>query len=310
MEGIRKSMLEIIFNYFIFPGFLFLSISGMIVSWIDRKVTARVQWRVGPPLLQPFYDIRKLFVKETILPANGNIPLFVISPVISVLSIVLVSNILILTCMNPSKSFVGDIIVILYLMTIPATAVILGASASSNPLASIGASREIKMILSYELPFVLSLLVPIIKSKSLLLGEIITTQQSSGSFAGSISGIIALIVAILCIQAKMGLVPFDLGEAETELAGGGHIEYSGPLLALWKLSKMMLLVVGPLFLVLTLWGKGSTLIIVLKYIALLVIAVLIRNTNPRVRIDHAMRFFWGPVTILGTIGLLLAYLGY
>lgn len=303
-------MMKLIFNYLIFPGFLFLSVAGMIISWIDRKVTARVQWRVGPPLLQPFYDIRKLLVKEIILPSNGSAWLFVLSPVIFVLSIVLVSNILILTCIDPSISFIGDLIVVLYLFTIPALAVIVGAASSGNPLASIGASREIKLVLSYELPFILSLLIPVVKSKTLLLGQLISIQQQSGSFAASLSGTLALIVAVICLQAKMGLVPFDLSEAETELAGGSHIEYSGPLLALWKLGRMMLLIVGPLFLTLAFLGAGSPLSIILKYVAILVVAILIRNTNPRVRVDQSIRFFWSTLSVIGVIALILALLGF
>ncbi|MCB4790870.1 MAG: NADH-quinone oxidoreductase subunit H [Elusimicrobia bacterium] len=303
-------MLKILFNYFIFPGFIFLSILGMFVSWVDRKVTARVQWRLGPPILQPFYDLRKLLLKETIIPKQGNTLLFVLSPVLSLLSVILVSNILVLTYLYPQRSFMGDMIVVIYLLLIPALTTIIGASASFNPLSSLGASREIKLILSYELPFILALLVPIIRSHSILLGDIIRFQQSSGSFASSLSGMLAFAVALLCMHAKIGLVPFDLAEAETELAGGVSIEYSGPLLAFWKLSKMMMLIVAPVFLIVAFLAGGGITGFIIKFLLITVAFILIKNTNPRVRIDQAMRFFWGPVAILGFVSVLLALMGF
>ena len=126
---------------------------------------------------------------------------------------------------------------------------------------------------------------------------------------GGISGILAFAVAVFCLQGKMGLVPFDLAEAETELAAGSQIEYSGPLLALWKLSRMMLLVIGPLFLVLAFWPGTNVFFMILKYAVVFVAAVLLRNTNPRLRIDQTMKLFWGPVTALSIIVLFLALQG-
>ena len=208
-----------------------------------------------------------------------------------------------------SKGFSGDIIVIMYLLTLPAIAVILGASASGNPLASLGASREIKLVMAYELPFIICLIVPVIKSHGLLrLSEIINYQAVNGSFAASLSGIIAFIVMIFCMQAKLGLVPFDASEAETEIMGGVLIEYSGMLLAIFKLTKTMLMVALPLFLI-TLFWQGFNFLTIWKYVILLVIIVLIRNTNPRVRIDQAVRFFWGKMTLMAVMAVLLAVLG-
>jgi NADH-quinone oxidoreductase subunit H len=297
------------FYFLIFPGFLFILLAGGIASWIDRKITARVQWRVGPVFLQPFYDIRKLLFKEIITPVHGNLIVFVFAPVIALTSIIILSDILILSWFRPSGSFVGDMIVFLYLFTIPALALIFGASASGNPFASLGASREIKAMLSYELPFLISALVPIIKSKSLSLGGIITAQNAGTPYIGTLSGFIAFAVGIICIQAKIGLVPFDFSEAETEIAAGTLIEYSGPLLAMWKLCKMGLMVVAPLFLLAIFWPGASVALLALKYLLLLVIAVLIRNTNPRIRIDQSLKFFWyflGPVALLSCF---LAILG-
>ena len=125
---------------------------------------------------------------------------------------------------------------------------------------------------------------------------------------------LALVAAVLCLQAKLALVPFDQAEAETEIMGGALIEYSGAPLAVYKLTKAMMLVVGPVFVLEVLWGGfgttvGSALLGAGKYVVLLVVAVLIRNTNPRVRIEHAVRFFWGPVSLLALAAVALALCG-
>ncbi len=307
--------MKILFQYIIFPGFLFTAIVGMIASWIDRKVTARVQWRVGPPILQPLYDFIKLLGKEIIIPKGASRGTFLLSPVFGMSAIVIVSTMLWLVILSPENSFTGDLIVILYLLVIPSIAVIIGAFASKNPLASLGASREMKLILAYELPFILIVFIPVIKAGyTIKLGELLAFQAKNGVFLNHPSCIIAFIVAIMCMQAKLTLVPFDMPEAETEIMGGAYIEYSGAPLGIYKLTRMMMLFVVPMFLVIMymggiifegwhiLWG-------ILKYVLLLVIIVLIRNTSPRVRIDQAMRFFWRPMTILAVVGVCLAYLG-
>lgn len=308
-------MLKAIFYFVIFPGFLFTAVAGLLASWIDRKVTARVQWRVGPPWWQNFADFIKLLGKETIVPQGSSRATFLLAPIFGLAAVTIVSTLLWLTIINPASTFIGDLIVVLYLLTIPAIAVIIGGFASRNPLASLGASREMKLILSYELPFILVCLVPVIQAGGTIrLGEILNYQINNGMVLGSLSGGLAFIVAILCMQAKLTLVPFDIPEAEQEIMAGPYIEYSGPTLAVFKLTRQMMLFVVPMFLVVLflggiifsgwhiLWG-------ILKYVILLVIIVLIRNTNPRVRIDQAVRFFWGPMTLLAIIAVLLALLG-
>ena len=303
-------MIRLLFNFLIFPGFLFTTIVGLAASWIDRKVTARIQWRVGPPWYQPLIDLVKLSIKEITVPRPASKGLFFLAPLIGLSAVTLVSTLIWLVNIDPvSKGFSGDIIVIMYLLTLPAIAIILGASASGNPLASLGASREIKMVMAYELPFIICLIVPVIKSHGLLrLSDIINYQSANGSFIASLSGIIAFIVMIFCMQAKLGLVPFDASEAETEIMGGVLIEYSGMLLAIFKLTKAMLMVALPLFLI-TLFWQGFNFLSIWKYVILLVIIVLIRNTNPRVRVDQAVRFFWGKMTLLAVFAVLLAMIG-
>lgn len=301
--------------YLIFFGFLLTAVIGLLASWIDRKVTARVQYRVGPPLLQPLIDIIKLLGKETLVPKGSSRTTFLLAPVIGLASVILVSALLWMNNIWTDKTFLGDLIVVLYLLTIPSICIIVGGFASRNPLASLGASREMKLILSYELPFVLAVLVPVIKSNfSLRLGEIIAVQAQNGVILGSLSGILAFIVLIMCMQAKLALVPFDIPEAETEIIGGPLIEYSGTGLAIYRLTKNMLLFVLPFFLMILLMGglrfDGIHLLFgILKYVGVVALITVIRNTNPRVRIDQAMRFFWGPMTLLAAVAVVLALFG-
>ena len=300
-------MIRHLFNFIVFPGFLFTAVVGLVASWIDRKVTARVQWRVGPPWYQPFIDLVKLSIKEITVPRGASKLVFFFSPLMGLSAVILASTFIWLANIELGASgFTGDLIVILYLLTLPAIALILGSSASGNPLASLGASREIKLILAYELPFIIALIVPIIKSSGLLrLTDLIAFQAANGAFVSNVSGVLAILVAIFCMQAKLGLVPFDMGEAETEIMAGAYIEYSGMLLAILKLTKTMMMVALPVFLTTVFWGGFS----IWKYVILLVVIILMRNTNPRVRIDHAMRFFWGKMTLIASIAALLATLG-
>jgi NADH-quinone oxidoreductase subunit H len=298
-----------IFAFIIFPGFLFTAAVGLLSTWIDRKVTARVQWRVGPPLLQPVYDFIKLLGKENILPKQGNPVLFLLAPIIGLVGVSIVSTVLWQANLQ-GQSFVGDLIVVVYLLLLPAISVLIGGFASGNPLATTGASREMKLILAYELPFLICLATVILKSGfSIRLADI-----SRIPIIGSISGAIAFIISLLCVHAKLGFTPFDVAEAETEIMEGPYIEYSGTPLAIFKLTQAMMLFTLPVYLI-TLFLRGISftgleiLWSILKYVAILVVIVVIKNTNPRVRIDQALKFFWRYAFVLSVVALVLAAFG-
>ena len=127
---------EIFLEFLLFPGLLFTAAAGLLTSWVDRKVTAMVQMRVGPPFLQPFYDIRKLFIKETCVPEGGAIGLFLVAPLIGFAGVALASLVLWRSLLNVEATFVGDLIVLIYLLMMPALAVVLGSFASRNPRSS------------------------------------------------------------------------------------------------------------------------------------------------------------------------------
>jgi NADH-quinone oxidoreductase subunit H len=299
--------LQNLFWILIFPGFVFTMVLGLVATWIVRKVSALVQWRVGPPFFQPFYDIVKLMGKEVLIPEAAQRVVFQVAPVVGMAGALLLSTMLLRITIDPSRLFVGDIIVAVYLMVLPSLALILGSSASASPHASLGTSREMKLVMGYELSLVLALIVVLIKSGG---------QLSLAAIAGqtpvlSISGLLAFLVALFSVQAKLGFVPFDVAEAETELGSGVLMEYSGVLLAVWKLVQAMLLVALPLFLV-TVFLGGFTASVwagIGKYVLVLVLLILIKNTNPRVRIDQAMKFFWSYCGLVMAIAIILAVLG-
>lgn len=308
-------MLASIFYFIVFPGFLFTAVVGLLAGWVDRKVTARIQWRVGPPWYQNFVDFFKLLGKETILPKAARRSGFLLAPLIGLIGVTLVSLILWRMNLEPTVSFVGDVIVLIYLSMLPSLAIIIGGFASGNPMGALGASREMKLILADELPFIVAIFTPLVKIGSIKIGSIILYQQAHGMmFTHHISSFIALIVAFFCIQAKMTLVPFDIPEAEQEIMAGPYIEYSGPPLAVFKLTRSMMLFAMPVFLITIFLGgmrfEGwSILWSIVKYLVILVLIILVRNTNPRLRIDQALRFFWLRLFPLSVIGFVLALVG-
>lgn len=305
-----------IFYFLVFPGLLFSAITGAFLSWFDRKITARVQFRKGPPLLQPFYDFFKLLlVKETILPKHGSPAVFLLAPLFAVFGATMAGVFILLPLFNITTGFRGDLIVIFYLLTIPSFSYIIGALASGNPLAAVGSSREMKLILSYELTFLLVVSGIILKSgQSFDLYSIIYMQQDGTPFIGSISGVLLFLSGIFCIQAKLALVPFDMPEAETEISEGIFIEYSGAAYAMIKLAKYIMLFILPALLIAMLMSgfrlEGIGILwAVLKIIAIVLILTLIRNTNPRVKIKQAMNFFLIWMNLLTIIALVLISFG-
>jgi len=292
----------------LFPGLVFTAFCGMIAWWIERKLSALFQHRVGPPWYQNFIDFFKLLGKESIVPADSAIIMYSVAPLIAFASVVAFATVL-GSAVFLNIEIAGDLILLLYLSSLVSTGIFLGASASANVYAAIGASREIKMLLADELVFIMVVLVPVVKSGfSFRFGAVLNTSAIT-----SFSGVMAYILGLMCIQAKLALQPFDLPEAETELAGGVEIEYSGVLLGIWKLTKAMEFFIYPLFLSVLFFGIGKgfvgILLNVLFYILTLIILIIVKNVNPRVTIDKMLNFFWKVLSPLALIALVLALFG-
>lgn len=303
-----------IFYALVFPGFLFTAVLGLFLVWVDRKVTAVVQSRVGPPWFQPFADIGKLLAKRMIVPRGSKAIGFLAAPLLAVAGSTLSAVIVLRAILNPSSGFVGDLIVLIYLSALPSIALVIGGASSRSPFGAIGAGREMSMILSYELGFLLAIVTVLAKAHSILLGDIVSYQVAHGPVIGSLSGVIAFVVAMYAMQAKLGYLPFDIAEADTELIGGPLAEYSGSGLALFKLSQAMTFVYLPAWMALLFLGgieptALSIFFFLLKFLALLVIVIVVKITHARLRLDQALRLFWGKVLIAAAIAVILALIG-
>ncbi len=282
----------------LFPGFLFLSVSGMFFEWLDRKLYAKLQNRVGPPVYQPFADFIKLMSKEEdVIPEFADRHVFRLAPVFATAS-VLTSFLYIPIWENRAVfSFEGDLIVVIYLLTIPTLAFFLGAWSSSSPYAILGSVRVITQLFAYEAPLLVSLIAP----------AVLAGTWSIGGIAGFITdhpvlialNIPGLAVSLVALQGKLERVPFDIPEAETEIAAGSLTEYSGKLLALIRLTIDMEMVVG-VSLVSTvilggtfgLSGIPGMLVFIAKTCIMVFLLAVMKTVFARVRIDQMMSFCW------------------
>jgi len=310
-----RQLLLGVFYTVVFPGFLFTALVGLFLTWVDRKVTAIVQSRVGPPWFQPYADIGKLLAKKMLIPRGSRAFGFLAAPLLAVASSTLVSVIILRALIDPSASYVGDLIVLLYLSVMPSIALIIGGASSRSPFGAIGAGREMGMVLTYELGFLLSIFTVLIKVRSFLLGDIVAYQAEHGAVIGSLSGLIAFGVALYTLQAKLGYLPFDIAEADTELIGGPLAEYSGRGLALFKLARAMLFLALPVLVVMLFLGATaptplSVAGFILKLLGVLVFIILVKITHARLRLDQAVRLFWGKVLVAALIGAVLALIGW
>ena len=306
--------MKLIFHTLFFPGLTFTGVLGLFFAWIDRKITARIHSRIGPPWYQCYADTIKLMGKTMIIPRESRKSGFLLAPLIGLAGVTQFSTLIWRVNMRPDVGFMGDLIVALYLLILPSLALILGGSSSRNPFAAVGTAREMNMILGYELPFLIAVITIIVKTKTLLLGEIIEWQQVQGVLLANPSCLLAFIVCLICMQAKLGYNPFDIAEAETEIIGGTLAEYSGVFLAVFKLTNAMMLVILPVFLVTLFMGGISfdlkgILVASAEYAGILLLIVIVKATHPRLRIDQAIRFFWWLVTPLAIGGLILALVG-
>lgn len=323
----------------IFPGFLFCFLTGLLLCGIDRKLVARMQKRIGPPVLQPFYDFFKLLGKETIVPAAANRTVFLLAPLVGLAAQVVLQLFIPVFHFNAFRG-VADVIVILYLLLIPALSVILGAASSGSPYAGVGLSREMVTVLSVELPLVLVLLA-VAKTVGNAMGtglcfsltDIVNYQIANGSLLTRLSMLPAVAAMLLIIPGETGSHPFDAAEAETEICEGMLAEYSGAPLAVYKLSHAIkLLTMTSLFVALFLGGIGGgvmTLLsglspaaagaigLVLEILILFVLCVvlvavcvsLLHAVTARLRIEQLFKYYWTVVTGLAAVSVVLAWYG-
>ena len=237
----------------------------------------------------------------------------------------------------------ADVIVILYLLLIPALAMIMGGAASASPYAGVGLSREMVTVIACELPLVLVLLavartVGNATGTGLVfsMSEISRFQIANGSLITRVSMIPAAIAFLLIIPGETGSHPFDTAEAETEICEGLLAEYSGPPLAVFKLShSIKVLTLTSLFVALFLGGIGGgiqklfgalglsaavagmlsglvgALVLVLLCVVITILFIsLVHAITARLKIEQVFKYYWTVVTGLALISLVLAWYGF
>ncbi len=314
------NILILLFNILIFPGALFIAVIGLLLAGIDRKVLAHMQKRVGPPVIQPLYDFLKLLGKETIIPKAANRVAFIGAPIVGCIALIF-TGVLISVSGYGVFGFYGDLIVVLYLLTIPAVALIVGGASSGSPYAGIGISREMVTMLAYEFPLIMVLLAVAKKAGDgaimFSLQGISIWQMADGCGAFHWALIPAALAMLLIIPAEVGTQPFDVAEAETEICEGPLVEYSGPPLAIFKLNSCMkMFIMSSLFTFLFFGGinTGSValnaVILVAICIAVTVICMtLIHGITARLKVEHLFKFYWTIVAGLAAVSLILVWIG-
>jgi formate hydrogenlyase subunit 4 len=317
---------------FIIIGAVLVAVFGIVIGLFlmgfDRIVAARMQARIGPPLTQPFTDIRKLFAKENVVPENAIPWMFNIAPVIALASAIVILLYLPIGGFTPILSEGGDIILVMYLLTVPALALVAGGFASGSPYATVGAQREMVTMIAYEFPLAIVVIAIAWKlaASGIAFPFTLASIQANPVWGlvgplGAIGLLILLVVLLIVTPAELSRIPFDTPEAETELAGGILVEYSGKNLALFSLTQgvktvaMASLVVAIFFpyslaVFIGLEGIPAVVIDILFYIALITLVAfisvsVIRVSMARFRINQVVSVYWIYLAIAGLAGLLL-----
>ncbi len=302
---------------------------GLFYKGIDRKLSAHMQGRIGPPIRQPFRDVVKLFTKENIVPDNAIGWIFNWAPLIGLVATITILLYLPIGSINPIADGSGDLILILYLLMIPSLAMVIGGFASGSIYATVGSQREIATMIAYEFPLAI-IIVTIawilktinVEATNVFSLSFIAANPLWGNFGilGLIGFIILLLVLIIVTPAELSKIPFDSPEAETEIAGGLLTEYSGRNLGIFYITDavktvVMASIIIALFFPYNISGffglnsiPGIVVDFVFYLIKLLIVILfsvtLIRVGIARLKIDQIVGTYWLWITLIGLVGLI------
>jgi NADH-quinone oxidoreductase subunit H len=293
----------------VFPAGLTLIVFGMLYEWIDRKLIARFQNRVGPRWFQPFADMVKLLAKEQIMPGVANTFLFFGLPMVAVAGALTAAVYVPLIGFAPVSSFPGDLIVTIYLLSLLTLCTGLAGWNTSSRFSLIGATRALTQLFAYEAPFLLALLGPALAAGSWQI-SIINDYARDHWFA--LSQPVGFIVALIGLMGKLELPPFDAPEAETEIVAGALTEYSGRGLAMFKIGKSIELIVGiSLVSAFYLGGLHGVLPFLVKTLGVLFLMAILQSLLTRLRIDQTVGMWWrfGSILVLAQILLTILLKG-
>jgi len=292
-------------------GIVLLITAAMILDimlvWVERKVVARFQGRLGPNrvgpfgLFQPFPDIIKLIIKEDITPDGADKLVYNLAPILSLGSVIFLWAVVPLA----STIYGTDLnVALLYLVAAGALgtlSIIMAGWSSNNKYALLGAFRQVAAMISFEIPMVVALLIPTVFAGSLSL-KVITDMQAGGKWFFLLSPLGALLFLISAI-AELGRSPFDLNEGESEIVSGYHIEYTGMKFGLFYAGELLhAFTFGGFLSVLFFggwhgpWASQYPLLGAFYFLAKAMfgywLIMWVKYTVPRIRIDHMLAFNW------------------
>ena len=286
-----------LFNIVVFPGFIFLSIISLAAEFVDRKLHARLQNRIGPPWYQPLADFIKLMTKETIIPQSASSRMFRALPMFSIAAVSTAFLYIPIWSITSLYPFDGDLIVVLYLLTVPTFTFFLAGWFSASLYAEIGAIRAMTQLFAYEVPLYMALLGP-----AILAGTWSISGMASYYYAHPLMALFnipGLIVSLVAAQGKLERAPFDIPDAETEIVGGTFTEYSGRFLAFFRMSiDVELVVVSALIVALffPLFTPAHAiigfLIFLVKILIVIFLLTVLRTALARLRIEQMVIFCW------------------
>ncbi len=284
---------------------------SLILDGLERKIRAKIQSRKGPPITQTLYDVIKLFRKELLIPSTAP-SMFMFAPIVSFSMIIIAYLILPYGFPNP-MGFYGDLILLVYLIVASTILLLYGGSSSGNPYAEIGCSREISLLMANELIIALVIATIAIRYHALSLNTVLASLTISPS------SILIVLTLLLYIYIESARLPFDIGEAEPEIASGYLIEYSGPLLGLTIYTHILkrtllylftsVVILGLVDNVIQLSDIISRFVTILLFVTLLsILYSIISNICGRFRVRHAVNAVRAIIP-LPVLALILSFLG-
>lgn len=302
----------------IFVGVILVSgvplVTVIFLIWAERKIAARIQDRLGPNrvgplgLLQTFADLVKLLIKEDITPTSADRLLYNAAPLVSFASVVLIWGVIPYTPYHYGANLDIGVMYFVAVASLGTLAIMTAGWASNNKYALLGAFRVVALLVSYEIPLVFALMIPVMFAGSMSLLDIIYAQ--SGMWFVFLAPL-AAVMFFVSSQAETGRAPFDLIEAESELVAGFNIEYSGMKFGMFFAAEFLHVFTNAILLTVLffggwlgpLWNEPLLAFVWLglKSSIWYFISLWIRNTVPRMRIDQVMRFNWFflvPVSII------------
>ncbi len=289
-------------------------LGAAVITWSERRLLGRFQNRVGPNrwgpfgLLQPIADLVKLLTKEDLTPAGADRIVFALVPVAMIAPLILMTAVIPFARDTALAGLNVGVLYLLAISSVTTVAIFMAGWASNNRYAMFGAARAVAVLISYEVPVVLSLLGVVMVAGSMSLGDIVSAQGLPFLLVQPL----AFLVFLAGMSAELNRTPFDVAEAESEIIAGYHTEYSGIKFALIQAAEFGgVAVVAAIIATLFLGGWAGPqseylgwLWFLLKTGAVVFVFIWIRATYPRLRIDQIMAFSWKFLLPLSLINLL------